>query len=94
MELLTELGLFEAGSFLWELMLSFTFFIGIFLIISREAIECLNRDFQREYGWRKYVITQLENKKFMFIDAFIMKYPIWVGLVISTTSFILLLTRH
>ena len=94
MELLTELGLFEAGSFLWELMLSFTFFIGIFLIISREAIECLNRDFQREYGWRKYVITQLENKKFMFIDAFIMKYPIWVGLVISVVSFVLLLMRR
>lgn len=94
MSFLKELGLFTAGSFLWELMLSFTFFIGIFLVVSREAVECLNRDFQRELGWRKYVITQIETKKFMFIDAFILKYPIWVGLLIAITSFVLLLVRR
>lgn len=92
--LLEELGLFDAGSFLWELMLSFTFFIGIFLIVSREAVECLNRDFQREFGWRKYIITQIETKKFVFIDAFILKYPIWIGLIITITSFVLLLMQR
>ena len=89
-----DLGILAAGSFLWELMLSFTFFIGIFLIVSREAVECLNRDFQRELGWRKYVIPQLEGKKFLFIDAFILKYPIWMGIVISTASFVMLLAHR
>ncbi len=88
-----EFGVFEAGWVLWDLMISFTFFIGIFLIISREAVECLNRDFQKELGWRKYIIPQLEGKKFLFIDAFILKYPVWIGLTISIISFVLLLIR-
>ena len=91
MSLIEQLGLIEVGSFLWELMLAFTFFIGIFLIVSREAVECLSRDFQREYGWKRYVLSQLEARKYMWIDSFILKYPIWIGLIISVTSFLLLL---
>lgn len=89
--MLEEMGILDAGWFLWDLMLSFTFFIGIFLVVSREAVECLNRDFQKELGWRKYIITQLEGKKFLFIDALILKYPVWIGLFISIISFVLLL---
>ena len=92
--MLKELGILAAGDFLWDLMLSLSFFIGIFLIVSREAVECLNKDFQRELGWRKYVITQLEGKKFMFIDAFVLKYPVWIGLLISVTAFMLLLSHR
>ena len=92
--MLEQLGIVAAGEFLWDLMLSLSFFIGIFLVVSREAVECLNRDFQKELGWRKYVITQLEGKKFMFIDIFILKYPVWIGLVIAVTSFMLLLARR
>lgn len=89
--LLEELGILDAGWFLWNLMLSFTFFIGIFLIVSKEAIECLNRDFQKEFGWRKNIATQLESKKFVFIDMFVLKYSVWIGLLISVISFVLLL---
>jgi len=91
---LEQWGLIDAGRFLWNLMLALAFFIGIFLIVSREAVECLNRDCQREFGWRKYVLYELEGRRFGFIDAFVLKYPIWVGLVISVTAFILLLVNR
>ncbi|MEW5894964.1 MAG: hypothetical protein AB1650_04305 [Candidatus Omnitrophota bacterium] len=89
--MLEKLGLIEAGSFLIRLTLSFTFFVGIFLMVSREAVRCLNRDFQRELGWRKYIIPQLERKGFFFIDAFVLEHAVWVGAVITVASFILLL---
>ena len=87
-------GILEAGDFIYTIALCFAFFMGIMLIVSREAVECLNKDFQREYGWKRYVLSQLEEPKYKFIDAVVMKYPLWVGLLVSITSFLLLLIHH
>ncbi|MFH1359579.1 MAG: hypothetical protein ABIJ41_00895 [Candidatus Omnitrophota bacterium] len=75
----------------FHIMTSFAFFVGITLMISPEAFESLNRALQKEYGLKRKIVPQLEDKKIEVVDQFIMKNRTVAGLVITAASFILLL---
>ena len=85
------LGLTESMRFLVFLMLSFSFFIGIVLMVSHEAFAHLNQAFQKEYGLKKRLLPKLENIRVSFIDWIVLKYRFIAGLLISVLSFLLLL---
>ena len=85
------LGLDESLRFFVYLMLSFSFFVGILLIVSQEAFVHFNKALQKEIGLRKRIIPQLENKEIQFIDLVILKYRLFCGILISVSAFLLLL---
>ena len=76
-----------------HLMLSFAFFIGIILMISRDAFITLNRDLQREYGIKRRLSAKLEDVYIDVVERASLKYPVFVGLFIAIFAFILLLMR-
>lgn len=80
-----------ALEFLKEMMLYLAFFIGIMLMVSRQSVERLNADFQKEVGIRKRIWPQVENKASFVIDRILLKYSFWTGLFIAITSFLFLL---
>jgi len=79
---------------IFNIMVSFSFFIGIILIISPKAFYTLNKTFQREYGIRKRVLRKLEDVKIDVIDKMVIKNRIIAGLIISVVSFVLLLVHR
>ena len=86
-----DLGLRDSLRMFSFLMLSFAFFVGIMLVVSQEAFEIFNRALLREIGLRKRLLPGIEDTKFSFVDFVILKFPLVAGLIISVSSFILLL---
>ena len=81
-----------AVTFLVEMMLYLAFFIGLMLMVSRQAVERLNEDFKKEAGLRKRIWPKLENKVSFAIDKIVLKYSFWSGLFIAIASFMFLLS--
>ncbi len=73
-----------------QIMVSFAFFMGIILLVSPEAFNMLNQTLSREYGLKKRIIPQLEDKKIDALDRFILQNRILSGAFISVSSFLLL----
>ncbi|MFP4473600.1 MAG: hypothetical protein ACLFPX_07040 [Candidatus Omnitrophota bacterium] len=86
-----DLGLNDSWQLIVEIMLCMTFFIGIMLVVSAESVTILNRDFQKEIGFRKRFFPKLEDAKESPIDRAILQRPFWFGILIAVTSFLLLL---
>ncbi len=86
-------GLDAVLEFLVEMMLYLAFFVGIMLMVSRQSVERLNQDFQKEVGIRKRIWPQVENKASFFIDRILLKYSFWTGLCIAITSFSFILAQ-
>jgi len=80
-----------AVEFLKEMVLYLAFFVGIMLMVSKQSVERLNQDFQKEAGIRKRIWPQLENKASFAIDRILLKHSFWTGLFIAITSFSFLL---
>lgn len=75
-------------------LVSFGFFSGIVLMVSPEAFDALNKALSREYGIKTRFIPKLELATIHVLDKIITKkrsHGIIVGLIITVTSFILLL---
>ena len=87
-------GLTVSMKFLANLMLSLAFFVGILLMVSRDALITLNRDLQREYGIKRKMAQKLEDVYIDVVDRTSLRYPVPVGLLIAVAAFILLLLRY
>jgi hypothetical protein len=85
------LGIPESIKILTYLMLSFSFFCGIMLLVSREAYEDFNAALQKEFGFKRKFFPVLEEIKTNIIDKLALKYRIPVGLFIAISSFVMLL---
>ena len=88
------LGLTVPIRFLANLMLSLAFFVGILLMVSRDAFVTLNKDLQREYGIKRRMAQKLEDVHIDVVDRTFLKYPVPAGLLIAIAAFILLLIRY
>ncbi len=84
-------GISQSLQFLAYLMLSFSFFVGVMLLVSQEAFEHFNAALQKEYGIKKTLLPKLENTRTTFVDWIILKYRFVSGILITVISFILLL---
>ena len=73
------------------MMVSFSFFVGIMLVVSFEAFEHFNAALQKEYGMKKRLAPKVESIENKFTDWFLTRYPLISGIFISVMSFILLL---
>lgn len=85
------LGLDVSAKVLFNLMLSFSFFVGLILMVSQEAFSAFHKALQKEYGLKRKLAPMLENTRFDFIDRVLMKYRVFAGMAICITSFFLLL---
>ncbi len=83
--------LFTATDTFFYIMISFSFFVGILLLVAPEAYEHFNRALQKEYGLKVRLVPQMEDRFFSFIDKTIIKYRLAAGMVISVSAFVLLL---
>ena len=89
--MLEVLGLDVSISMIIYLMLSFSFTIGIILMVSQESFMELNKALQREYGVKRRLIPGVEDTQNYFIDRVILKYRVFSGLLITVTAYFLLL---
>ena len=80
-----------SGKLLFNLMLSFAFFVGIILMVSREAFSAFHKALQKEYGLKRKLAPKLEDPQFDIIDKILMKYRVMAGMLICITTFFLLL---
>ena len=78
-------------SMVFYILVSFSFFVGILLLVAPEAYEIFNRSLQKEYGLKIKLIPKLEEESISVVDKTLMKYRIGAGLMISITAFELLL---
>ena len=89
--MLRVFGLDLSTKVLVDLMLSFSFFVGIVLMVSSEAFGAFHKALQKEYGLKRRLAPKLEDTKFDIIDQVLMKYRVFAGMLICLTSFFLLL---
>ena len=87
-------GLDISAKILEDLMLSFSFFVGIVLMVSREAFGAFHKALQKEYGLKRRLSPKLENTRSDIIDKILIKYRVFAGVVISITAFFLLLLNR
>ncbi len=85
------LGWDGSVSMIIYLLLSFTFFIGILLIVSQESFIALNKALQNEYGLKRRLTPKVEDTHIDVIDKFLIKHRVLAGLFISVCAFVLLL---
>lgn len=85
------LGLDVSAKMFFYIMISFSFFVGIILTIAPEAFESLNRTLQKEYGLKKKFFPKLEDTKVDVVDRALSRNRVLTGVIISVTSFILLM---
>ncbi|MDP2654370.1 MAG: hypothetical protein Q8Q08_10110 [Candidatus Omnitrophota bacterium] len=90
--MLEDFGLSESLKVIVYLMISFSFFVGIMLVVSQEAFVHFDKALQREYGIRKRFLPKLEETQFKFVDWVLLKYRTLSGLLIAVIAFMLLLT--
>jgi hypothetical protein len=72
-------------------LLSFAFFVGIMLLVSREAFTRFESDLQKEYGLKQRLVPTIEQPGNKCIDWFLLRYRFLSGIIISVSAFILLL---
>ena len=89
--MLEVFGLDVSARVLVDLMLSFSFFVGLILVVSREAFGAFHKALQKEYGLKRRLAPKLEDSGSDIIDKILMKYRVFAGLIISITAFFLLL---
>ncbi len=89
--MLEVLGLDISAKFLVFLMLSFSFFVGIILLVSSDAFRSFNQALQKEYGLKRRIAPQLEDARVDFVDRVLIKYRLMAGLLICIAAFFLLL---
>ncbi len=85
------LGLDISGKIIFFLMLSFSFFVGILLMVSREGFDAFNKALQKEYGLRKRIAPQIEDTHVDVVDKILTRYRFMAGMLICLASFFLLL---
>ncbi len=85
------LQLGSSSKMVFYILISFSFVIGIILMISPEGFDALNKSFQKEFGIRTRLVPKLEDTFIDVIDRAMIKNPVIAGLCISVTSFFLLL---
>ncbi len=93
--MLAEIGIFDAVQFIFYILVSFGFFVGIVLMVSPEAFDALNKALGREYGIKTRLVPRVELTAIHILDKFITKnrlHGMTIGFLISTFSFILILT--
>ena len=84
-------GLDISAKVLVDLFLSFSFFVGIVLMVSREAFGAFHQALQKEYGLKRRLAPKIEDKRFDLVDKILMKYRVFAGMLICVTTFFLLL---
>ena len=84
-------GLDVSLQFLVYLMLSFSFFIGIILLVSPNAFDALNTALQKEYGIKRRLAPKVEDSRIDFVDRILLKYRTLAGLLIALSAFALLI---
>ena len=89
--MLEDIGVNDSLSMIVYIMISFSFFVGILLLVSQEAFQHFNSALEREYGIRYRISPKLENNQNKFLDWVILKYRLISGVLIVTASFFLLL---
>ena len=86
----------QAFNLIFLLLVSFSFFMGIVLMVSPEAFDLLNKALSREYGIKTRILPKLELTAIHVLDKIITKnrsHGIIAGFIISTISFLLILFR-
>ena len=89
--MLEVFGLDVSAKILIYIMISFSFFVGIILMVSQEAFSAFHKSLQKEYGLKRRLSPKIENTYIDFIDRVLMKYRVLAGMLISLTAFFLLL---
>lgn len=89
--MLNAFGVPESAQVITYLLLSFSFYCGILLLVSKEAFEMFDKSLQREYGVKRTILPFLEKTRIDIVDPLLLKYRLAAGLLISVTSFVLLL---
>ena len=87
-------GLDISAKIFFYMMVSFSFFIGIFLMASPEAFKASDKALKQEYGLKTKLVPHIEGHTFDMIDKFILKNRVMTGFVIALFSFILLLLNR
>ncbi len=90
----TIFDLVEIIKLVLRFLISFSFFIGIVLIVSPEAFDALNKALSKEYGIKTRFIPRMELKAIHILDKIITNnraYGIIAGILIAVISFVLLL---
>ncbi len=77
--------------FLFKLMLSLAFFVGILLMVSQEAMQVFHKNLQKEFGLKRRIAPKLEDDASDIVDRVLIKYRVLAGLLIAMCSFFLLL---
>ena len=89
--MLEVFGLDISAHVLFNLMLSFAFFVGLILMVSREAFGAFHQALQKEYGLKRRLAPKIENHSSDIIDKILIKYRVFAGMVICIIAFFLLL---
>ena len=84
-------GLDVSSKFFFNIMVSFSFFVGVFLMASPDAFKAIDKALQKEYGMRKRLVPHIEDSYFNTLDKFILKNRVKAGFCIALFSFVLLL---
>ena len=82
---------FSSINMIFYILVSFSFVIGIILMVVPQAFEALNEALQKEYGITKRFIPRLEKTGVSTIDRICKKHSVIIGMLISIASFFLLL---
>ena len=87
-----EMG--EALQLIFYFLVSFSFFMGIVLMVSPEAFDTLNKALSKEYGIKTRILPKIELTAIHVLDKIITKnrsHGIIAGFIISAISFLLIL---
>ena len=87
----SSLGLDVSISMFFYIMVSIGFVIGIILMVAPEAYELLSKALNREYGLKHRFFRKIENDKFENLDRFATRHSVVIGMILSITTFILLI---
>lgn len=84
-------GIRASINIIFYLVISFGFFTGIILMVSREAFDTLNKAVRKEYGLKTKILPKLEGETFDAVDKFVLKNSKLLGLIVTIACFLLLL---
>ena len=92
--MLSFLEIGEAFRLIFYFLVSFSFIMGIVLMVSPEAFDTLNKALSKEYGIKTRILPKIELTVIHVLDKVITKnraHGIIAGFIISTISFLLIL---
>ena len=87
------MGLDLSARMFFIMMVSFSFFVGVFLMASPDAFKAIDKALQKEYGIKTRFVPHIENSYFDALDKFILKNRVKAGFFIAAFAFILLLVN-